>query len=206
MTAHLRNSGSRQSGMLHNAYQRLRQLRRHGQPSEDSSRVPPDYRGLLKFLAHLIVFGVLIDHFLVRGCATNPTVRGSSQLRQDDLPTAVLTPPQPRLRVLDCRWFLKRGFETIEGRVENLEQAPIDRVMAVASFYDAQGVHVEDHTSVLRYSQFAQSSFQIVVPYNPRLVTLTLSFRFLAGGAVTAEPAPGVGGVSAKLSLQRTIP
>ena len=174
--------------------------------TDDSWRVPPEYRGPLKFLAHLIIFGVLIDHVLVRGCATDHTVRTSSPLRQD-LPTAALILPQPRLRVLYCRWFLNHGFETIEGEVENLAQAPIDRVMAVASFYDAQGVHVEDQASVLRYSQLQQrSSFRIVVPHNPRLETLTLSFRFLAGGAVTAEPSPDVDGVSPDSPLQRTTP
>lgn len=171
--------------------------------TDDSGRVPPDYRGLLKFLAHLIIVGVVIEHGLIRGCARDPVVPVSTQLRQD-LRTTVLTLPQPRLKVLYCRWFLNHGFETIEGRVENLAQVPTDGVIAVASFYDDQGIHVEDQASALRYSQREQRSFRIVVPYNPRLVTLTLSFRFLAGGAVTAEPSPGVDGVSPNPSLQRT--
>lgn len=168
-------------------------------------KVSPDSRGLLKFLAHLLVFGVLIDYLLVRGCKPPSIEYSTSPSLSEALP--FITHPEAHLRLVSSHWYLNHGFEAVEGRVENVSNTPVDNVIAVASFFDSRGVHLADHAAQLHYSSLERhSTFSIKVPHDPRMHTVQLTFRFLAGGAVTTDPTPGVSGVSPNLSLQRTRP
>lgn len=157
----------------------------------ESWKVPPEYRGPLKFLVHLLVFGVLIDHLLVRGCKSPSVDYSTSPSLSEALP--FITHPEPHLRLVSSHWYLNHSFEVVEGSVENLSNIPVDNVIAVASFFDSRGVHLANHAARLHYSSHEQrSTFSVTAPHDPRMHTVQLTFRFLAGGAVTTDPSPGL--------------
>jgi hypothetical protein len=161
-------------------------------PDDSKSwKVPPEYRGPLTLLVHLLVFGVLIDHLLVRGCKSPSVDSSTSPSLNEALP--LITHPEPHFRLVSSHWYLNHSFEVVEGHVENLSNTPVDKVIAVASFFDSRGVHLADHAARLHYSSREQrSTFSVTAPHDPRMHTVQLTFRLLAGGAVTTDPSPGL--------------
>lgn len=126
--------------------------------------------GCMGLLAFFVIMGGIGGAFDQPASSTSDAT-APSDMASSPAPTSV-----PELEVLSFSWIREYGYATLEGEVRNISGAPIDNVVAVASFYDAAGNFI--------------TSGDALIDYRPILPGQTSPFGAMATGQPRDENRP----------------
>jgi hypothetical protein len=105
--------------------------------------------------------------------------------------------PTPPLVLHSWRWSENYGYAIVEGEVENASAEPLQRVMAVATFYTKDGQLIGSADSMIDYQPILskqKSPFKVMHQWNPAMENAKLTFKSMFGGTIdfkeAAKPTP----------------
>jgi hypothetical protein len=119
--------------------------------------------------------------------------RGSQSIRAT--PTKTMISPQlsgPQLALLSMQDELSPGggYFVIEGEVKNISNTSLENVTAVVSVYDSDHKFITSDSALIEYTTLlpAQTSpFEVMVDYNPAIVSYKVEFKHLLGGTISTR-------------------
>ena len=97
--------------------------------------------------------------------------------------------PSPKLIIESWRFTTEHGFVKVAGDVTNNTSSPIENVVAVVTFYTADGAFVKTSEALTSYNPILpgqRSPFEVVDTGNPAIQRATVAFKTLLGGSITA--------------------
>ena len=79
------------------------------------------------------------------------------------------------------------GYATVEGEVENISEAPLAHVAAVATWYDLAGGFIRSDTALIAYNPILpgqRSPYRVISVHKPGMAKYSIAFKSTLGGTI----------------------
>ena len=79
------------------------------------------------------------------------------------------------------------GYATVEGEVENISEAPLAHVAAVATWYDLDGGFIRSDTALIAYNPILpgqRSPYRVISVHKPGMAKYSIVFKSTLGGTI----------------------
>lgn len=129
------------------------------------------------------------------GPSLTPAPTDSPSATHSPRPTRTPAPPTPTpeppyklaLVSASCTEQSAIGFITCEGFVKNISRQPIEDIVAVVLFYDADRIPVASDEALISYNPLLPgqtSPFSVIARYNPAIAYWRVEFKEILGGTI----------------------
>jgi hypothetical protein len=95
--------------------------------------------------------------------------------------------PEEPLELVKKTLHIEYGYAVLDGLVRNTSSQPLKNVMAVVSFYDADGGFITSSEALIDYNPVLPgqaSPFKVMKTENPAMDTARVEFKELMGGTI----------------------
>jgi hypothetical protein len=97
---------------------------------------------------------------------------------------------EPKLMLLNWRWYEEHSYAIAEGEVRNVSALSLQNVEVVVRFYTSSGELITYDTALIEYNPILPdqtSPFKVMAKYNPQMSSASISFKYLMGAIIPAD-------------------
>jgi hypothetical protein len=152
----------------------------------DEAKVCPHCRkaqGTSTLMWIAVIFFGLIGIGMCSSLTTNNSGPAASNMSAKTESAAIVN-TQPVLELQSWSWSKHYSSAIVEGAIKNISDAPIDNIVAHATFYDKNKEFISSDHALIDYRPLLPgqtSPFKIIGNFNPAMVHAIVDFKMFGG-------------------------